>query len=174
MTGRYRRWLRLGPSRAELRTEADRWRQRCEWADEGKRRAYARAKEAEKLVRQIRHQLHDQLNEPERVDGCSKVRFHREDEADGWAAAIAQATGEDPAAYMTYDCKRCPRSPVTMRKYWHVGHDDSGEAQREKAAGRARRADQVIAARKAGRTVAQQVDPQTAARLRDLMRRGQP
>jgi hypothetical protein len=171
--GRIRRWLRMGPTRAELVAEADLWQMRCERSNVDRDETRVRAKAAEEKLRAAERRINElreaaRLREPDRVDGCSKVRFHRRAEADDWAAAIARRTGEGVEAYHTYACKVCPRSPVTMRRYWHAGHLGTEEAKAAEAAGQNRRAVQQLDASRAGRLLGQRVDPTVIAKLRDL------
>jgi len=194
---RARRWLRLGPTRAELRDETTLWKARAAHAEQEEKEAHAlrkqrgrdaqerieqadrRRREAEQhakqqveqayaLVYQIRREVHGQLNEPDRVDGCSKVRFHREPEAAEWGRHIASRCGENPDVYYAYECRTCPRSPLTMGKYWHAAHDGTAAAEAERAASMQRREDQRRAASRAGRLLKQRVDPRILAQLRKI------
>jgi hypothetical protein len=155
-------WFRRRPTRADLVAEIELWKSRCQRNEQRLHEAYARAKTAEKLLRQFRREVYDRLDEPARVDGCIKVRFHRRPEAADWAVAVANGCNEDPADYNTYQCKICPRSPVTTARYWHVGHD----SKQAKAAATAARRAQEAAARRGGRQLDQRIDPTVLARLR--------
>jgi hypothetical protein len=148
-----------------MREEVATWRRRKDAAEREKAAAHVRAKEAEALAHRTRNELHDRLNQPDRVDGCTKVQFHQQDEAREWLLKIATEAGEDPGQYRTYDCKICPRSPVTMRRYWHVGHRGSEQAQASKAATRRQREADRAAARRQGNLLRQRVDPATVAKL---------
>lgn len=175
MTAAWRRWLRLGPSRAELMAEVQQWKSRTERSEKATLAACLRAKNAEERLREAEQQvldlqglLHDRFTEPTRADGCDKIRFHNKTEADDFGAAVAQRSGEDPSVYYTYGCKICPRSPVTMLRYWHVGHPARKKAQQSKEAAKQRRADQQRQARRAGNQIVQRLDPEVAERLRAL------
>jgi hypothetical protein len=122
------------------------------------------------LVRRIQEEVWGQLVEPPSADGCQKIRFHREGEAVEFAEALAAKTGEPVAAYNAYPCQRCPRSPVTVRRYYHVGHV-SGSAAAE-AARKAEHLRRTADAHRGGRLVEQRVDPAVLARLRQVARRG--
>lgn len=100
-----RRWMRTGPSRAELIAEAELWRGRCERKNAEVNAAHVRAKTAEKRVREQARRMEEledriseilamRLNEPERVDGCTKIRFIREQEADDFRKALSASSGE--------------------------------------------------------------------------------
>lgn len=102
--------------------EAALWRTRADRHSAETREAYVRAKAAERLLReeQVRCReleakmtalLMAKLNEPERVEGCGKVRFHREPEAHDWAGFLAGKSGEPADVFTVYPCKTCPRSP---------------------------------------------------------------
>ncbi len=180
---RVRHWLRMGPTRAELVAEAELWRARCERKDGEKYEAHARAKAAEKDLRQAEARIREMqsrlnavvnagLNEPGRVEGCAKVRFHWQPEAAEWVAIIVQRTGGVADALNTYQCNVCPRSPVTVQRYWHVGHLGTKEAQAAKAAGVRRRNAQEAAARRDGKLLEQRVDPAVLAQLRKLREGG--
>jgi hypothetical protein len=169
---RIRSWLGLGPTRAELIAEALAWKTRCKSSNEARDAAYARAKAAERLAKTAGRMVRDGLNEPDRVQGCAKVRFHQQIEAESWAAAIAADTGESVRNYNTYACKTCPRSPVSLSRYWHVGHVGSMEAQIDKDASKDRRIARHIAARRDGATIEQRIDPRIMAKLRGITERG--
>ena len=171
-----RRWLRLGPTRADLVAEAQLWKTRSRRSDAEGRAAHVRAKTAEKSLRAaeagieaLLALLDAGLEEPRREDGCSKVRFHRQQEADDWAVAIAEASGEGVEAFNSYQCKVCPRSPVTIQRYWHAGHAN-GDSQTAKAARQKRRAERAALARRDGNLISQRVDPAVLDRLRRLGR----
>ncbi len=161
-------WLRLGPSKAELLAEVGLWQRRQHAAELARDQAHDRARHAERLLRSLRHEMRDGLNEPARADGCSKIRFHRKQEAEDWMAAVAAASGEDVEHFNVYDCKTCPRSPVTHARYFHVGHTGTEESEASKAAAKVRRRQEAGAARRQGRTVAQRVDPRVLAQLRKI------
>lgn len=170
-----RRWLRLGPSRAELAAEVQLWRDRQDQAEAQRNQAHVRAKTAEKALRQAAARVRELedlldrgLNEPDRVEGCSKVRFHRRAEAGDWAEVIAKAAGESVQAYETYPCKVCPRSPLTVRPYWHAGH--AKKAKESKQAAQMRRSSAKLDARRDGRMVEQRVDPAVLDKLRQIGR----
>ena len=166
---RIRRRLGLSPTRAELAAEVELWRRRNRGAEAERDAAYVRAKNSE---RELRAFVHEGLNEPGRVDGCTKVRFHREPEARDWADAIARRTGEKPEDYHTYQCKKCPRSPVTMARYWHAGHPlTPGAVASKEAYVQRRRAEQKSAAGN-GRLLGQRVDPRVLAQLRRIKEEG--
>ncbi len=183
---RFRKHIGLGPTRAQLIAEAQAWRDRCKASNddrdlqharfrEKKRAAHeqrVRADQAEKQLRQAEQEL-EQLRhivrtnvEPNRVEGCNKVRFHQESEAAGWAETVGNQTGEGASAYRTYQCKLCPRSPVTNQRYWHITHADTEQAKQAKAAGLRRRREGQAAAHRAGRTLGQRVDPTVLDALR--------
>jgi hypothetical protein len=182
----------MGPTRAELRAEMELWKARCDRHSMQTREAYARAKASEKEERRLRQelarahreakhaeayairvidQLHDRLNEPPRKEGCLKIRFHREPEAQAYAAHIASTTGEPAEAYEAYRCKSCPRSPVTMQPYYHIGHRMTEEGRRAREAGRSRQGKRRALALRDGRTVEQLVAPET---LRKMIERVDP
>ena len=176
---RLRDWFGLGPSRAELVADAERWHQRCLRSNAARDEAYARIKtlrgqvhDADLRVHAIRAILADRLSEPTRITGCDKVRFHREDEAVDWLADIARNVGQPEHVFHVYDCKTCPRSPVTMARYFHVGHTGSARGQAAKAAGKARDAKRRAEAEKAGRLLRQRVDPRVLARLVEIRNAG--
>ena len=174
-----RRWF--GPRRAELRAEVELWRQRCE-------RKNAEVHEAHRLIKKLRgeigtmrgqvHDLGAQLRvarqklaldvEPERRDECRKVRLHYRDEALLWAAQIEQKTGGQVGDLHVYRCKICPRSPVTMQRYWHAGHPETEEGQAAKQASMDRTRAERVSATRAGLTVAQRVDPRVMERLKRI------
>lgn len=193
---RVRGWLRLGPSRADLIDEARMWRHRCERSNLARDEAYGRAKAAKKEMRAVQLELDaarraaqleldaarrqiddlrelvaDGLNQPDKADGCHKVRFHWRSGAQEWAASISRRTGEPLEVYDTFPCKVCPRSPVTMRRYWHVGHFSDEAAQASKRAVEDRKGSAKLDARRAGKLVEQRLDPAVRARL-DQFRRG--
>jgi hypothetical protein len=162
-----------------LAAEARVWRERCDRASADARAAYVRTKAAEKLTRveqvrcreletKISNIMAAALNEPGRVEGCDKIRFHRRIEASDWAKNLAGRTGEPVEVYKTYPCNTCPRSPVTMSRYWHVGHRGSADAQASKAEAQQQRSQARASARRSGRLVEQRVDPEVLARLREI------
>lgn len=175
-----RRRLGLGSPRGDLIVSLARAKRRADRAEEARNEAHQRVK-AEKAVRhaavnrathleaQVRR-LRAQLAqfEPGRVEGCVKVRFHRQAEADEFMAQLAEETGEPVEAYNVYGCKTCPRSPLTHRRYLHVGHPARQDAQHSKATGKARRVASRAEARRGGLLVEQRLDPDTAAKLRAL------
>jgi hypothetical protein len=166
-----RGWLRMGPTRADLAAEAALWRARCDRSNAERDASRARAVQAGKDLRAAQRKIDTLLalaKEPDRVNGCSKVRFHRQQEAEDWAAAVASRTGEPVETYETYPCKACPRSPVTVERYWHVGHRPTDEARAAQVAGELRRRAEIIDARRGGRLLEQRVDPTVLARLREL------
>lgn len=177
-----RRRLGLGPSARELEIELAVWRGRCDRADHAvlvaeqrvaaaeylAERAEADAQAVEELVEKIRGELFDRVNEPGRAQGCEKIRFHHQEPARDFMLFLARETQEDPRCWLTYQCKVCPRSPVTVQRYWHVAHDDSVDAQHEKALGMQRRGRQRAEARRAGRLVEQRLDPAAVAKLLEL------
>lgn len=176
-----RRWLGLGPSRSELVAEARLWRERCERKNAQIMAAHARAKDAERQVRELRAEVAGaqerissvlalRLTEPDRVDGCAKIRFIRQEEAADFRETLSSASGEPIGALDVYRCKICPLSPVTMLRHWHVGHGRSREAQEAKAAGRAQRGSERAGARAAGLLIEQRVDATVAAKLREIQR----
>jgi hypothetical protein len=174
--GRVRGWLGLGPSRAELRAEIALWRERREREAEEKRAAYARAKDAERVNSELRHRITNliqaKLNEPDRAEGCGKVRFHREDEARDFAQDLATRTGQPLEVFNIYGCRICPKSPATIRRYLHVGHRGSEYAQTVKVESKRSAGARQAAARRDGVTVAQRVDPRVVAEL-SRTRKGQ-
>jgi hypothetical protein len=181
---RVRGWLRLGPTRAELIAEAELWKARAGYSDAHTREAHVRAKAAEKRARRaeiraggaeerIRVLLDESLNEPGKVEACSKVRFHHKPEADAWADRIAKISGEAREVFDVYGCKFCPRSPVTHRRYLHVGHGWSKQAQASRETAQHDRAMQRSTAQREGKLIEQRIDPRVMARLRDLGRREQ-
>lgn len=168
-----RRWLRRPPSRAELRGEADLWMERCRRSNEERDAARERAEQADQLVARLQQQINAGLNEPDRVEGCDKIRFHRWQEAEDWRVELAYHTDQNPDALHAYDCKVCPRSPITMRRYFHVGHPARRVSQREKRAAQGRRAGERIEARREGRLINQQVDPLVLAKLKQIQNGGE-
>jgi hypothetical protein len=178
-SGRVRRWLRLGPSRAELVAEAELWKARNERKEAERNAAHVRAKAAERQLRaaeaaieRLRAIVDAGFDEPGRETGCTKARFHRQSEAEDWAVQIAEARDEAGDAYEAYPCKVCPRSPVTMQRYWHAGHRVRGQSAIAKATSLRRRKEQETAARRAGQLVGQLVDPTVLAKLRKLREEG--
>jgi hypothetical protein len=174
-----RRWF--GPRRAELRAEVELWRQRCERKDRAERDAHRRIAELRREVGPLRaevHNLSERLRvtrqklalavEPEQRDGCRKVRLHYRDEALLWAAQIEQKTGGQVGDLHVYRCKICPRSPVTMQRYWHAGHPETEEGQAAKQASMDRTRAERASATRAGLTVAQRVDPRVMERLKRI------
>jgi hypothetical protein len=101
------------------------------------------------------------------VDGCGKVRLHWRPEADRWADEIARGTGQPREVLEVYQCKACPRSPVTIQRYWHVGHPLDEDGRAAKAAAKRVRADVRSGAVADGRTVGQMVSPAVMAKLRE-------
>jgi hypothetical protein len=185
---RIRRWLRLGPTRAELIAEAELWKARNGRKEQLLKEAFARAKTAEKGLRAagveqgrveeltarvaaLTALVDAGLGEPERREDCSKVRFHRQEEAEDWAATIGEATGEGAEALNAYQCKVCPRSPVTMRRYWHAGHADGGSSAAKAARHRSRQI-RAAEARRDGNLLAQRVDPSVLDRIRKMAEEG--
>lgn len=178
-SSRLRRWLGMGPSARELEIELAVWRGRCDRADQVvlvaeqrvaaaeylAEQAEADAQAAEALVEKIKGELFDRVNEPDRVEGCEKIRFHHQEPAHDFMLWLCREAQEDPQFWLTYQCKVCPRSPVTLQRYWHVAHDDSVDAQHEKALGMRRRGRQRAEARRAGRLVEQRIDPAAVAKL---------
>lgn len=182
MAGWWRR-LRRRPSRAQLIAEAQLWKNRQAETEKSRHQAYARAeysrsrllaveallRDSESRLRElVRDVLDGAYNEPGRVEGCIKVRFHFEQEAADWGATIARRYGEAPDAYEAYPCKVCPRSPVTTARFWHAGHPEksaglTAKVARERA-DRARRAE----AGRDGRLLSQRVDPLVLAQLRKI------
>lgn len=75
-------------------------------------------------------------------------------------------------AYHAYSCKDCPRSPVTMRRYWHAGHSELGQSMIAKAAFIERRRETERAARRDGNLLAQRLEPAVLAGLRKLRDQG--
>ncbi len=176
---RMRGWLGWGPTRAELVAEVELWKRRRDRVEQERNAAHARAKAAEKELRQaavrerdlesrISELLVAALNEPGRVEGCEKVRFHQQDEAGGWRDRLSKLSREPVEVFTVYGCKTCPRSPVTMRPYWHVGHLGSEAAQKSKAAAAQRRAEERNKARRAGLLLGQRVDPGVLAKLHQM------
>lgn len=172
-----KRWI--GPGRRELRAEAELWRVRCERSNSDRDRATRVAKQMRREAGQERHRgdvLEAKLRsamqqlalaaEPERTPGCAKVRFHQRSEAEQWMRQVLEDTGGQDGEMKTYPCRACPRSPVTMARYWHVGHPAKGREARDAAKERARAATR--AARTAGRTIAQQISPEVLAVLRTM------
>lgn len=183
-----RQWWRkvAGPTRADLRAEVDAWRGRADRQSEQVRQAH-RERKAQRAelnaqltterdrVRQLKARLRRAEQalaltaaEPERGE-CTKVRFHHRGGAETWALQILADTEGVPGSMKAYQCREgCPRSPVTMQRYWHVGHQDTPEAQLAKEAARARREQRYVAARRDGRTLGQQIDPRVMARMRQM------
>lgn len=142
-------------------------------------KAYFRAKELEQSLQVTQARIDELLAlvaaglaEPPGVDGCSKVRFHHQKNAEDWAARIGRRTGEGVEAYRAYPCKDCPRSPVTMRRYWHAGHSEAGQSMIAKAAFIERRRETEHAARRDGNLLSQRLDPAVLAGLRKLRDQG--
>lgn len=178
--------IRWWASRAELRGEAERWRERCEKSNAEKQRVHGRLKAQRKELNSLVHEqrcradraearlaramarLATMATEPARAEGCSKVRLHHRSEADSWAEQIANGTGSRVEDLEVYQCRSCPRSPVTMGRYWHVGHSLSGVAARVES--KERYAAAQGRARAAGTQIAQRVDPQVLARLKEMGR----
>jgi hypothetical protein len=177
MTGRVRRWLRLGPSRAELIAQVRAGVERCETEMQKSNAAFARIRalgkmldvetaRADRLSGQVSELLVVKLNEPDRAEGCDKIRFHGEGEARDFAARIAAANFEPDSVVVAYQCRRkCPRSPVTMRPYWHIGHLGSEEAQRVKRASQNARAERRKQAEDAGLLLGQRIGPEALMKL---------
>ena len=151
------------------------WQRRCEAAQAQAREAYSRAKVAEKAAREanqlaesVREEVLCRLAEPPQADGCEKIRFHHRAEADEFAEALSSDTKQGRDAYRVYQCNVCPRSPVTMHRYWHVGHPNRAAA--IKAAGIQKRRRESASAYQEGRQLQQRVDPTVLARLRRIGR----
>jgi hypothetical protein len=185
-----RRRLNLGPTRGQLRATAAMWESRVRKANEQTREEHDRRKQVgrrnsdleyqlaqekrerrqavarvEELEGQVRKLIADGMVEPARGKDCVKIKFHREGEAADWATYLGVKTGEGPAAYKAYQCKTCPRSPVTNQRYWHAGHPRPGQARaaRETRAAQARQ--QTRTAETEGRTIKQLVGPDVFAKL---------
>ncbi len=161
------------------------WRRRRGREAEEKRAAHGRVGAVRVELGQVRHalsiergrveHLENELRkararlalaaEPARTE-CAKVRLHFKAEAERWREQIAADTDSPVEDLSVYDCRVCPRSPVTMRRYWHVGHDDP-EA---KAETMARKDDARRAAASEGRLIAQRLGSDVAAKLREIGR----
>lgn len=175
-----RAWLRrwLGPSRRELRELAETWERRCAVAQGQTREAHValrearvrggeqkhRAEVAEARLRSAQQRL-ELAAEPVQRPGCGKVRLHRRAEADEWREQIEQRTGKADGLAV-YSCKVCPRSPVTMKRYFHVGHPHGAEEAKQASKAEHFRA-QAVAERE-GLTIGQRVDPRVMAKLRGM------
>lgn len=162
----------MGPTRAELVEEVELWKGRCDRNSAERNQVHVEVKALKKRLREVEGALRSfmvaGLNEPDRVEGCSKVRFHREAEAHDWAESIARGNGEAVDVYRVYPCKLCPRSPVTIKSYFHVGHAGSRAGQTAKKNGKARRTEQIAAAGRNGNLIRQRVDPEVLAKLRKM------
>jgi len=172
-----RRWL--GSSRAELRAEAEVWRRRCERKDVELREAHARAKEHRRMAGEHRARVNELVEQlanakqklalaGEPAGGCGKVRLHRRADAEEWAELIVQRTNGPSNAMTAYQCRSCPRSPVTLSRYWHVGHPGTPEAQAVRRETKDRRKQAEAAANRNGLMIGQQIDPSVMAKLREL------
>jgi hypothetical protein len=153
-SARWRRWLRLGPSRADLA----RWLTSCE---KDRAEAFARARAAEKELRRLRRELSDRFTEPPpNLDGsCSKIRFLAAEQAERFAARLADDLAEPTDTYHAYACKACPRHPGTMERFWHVGHRRAGDS----ATARERRSAARIQALRSGNLIRDRVTPEVLA-----------
>jgi hypothetical protein len=188
VTGALRRWLGLGPGRAELAAEAELWRTRCERASEQNRQEGVRAKAAERQVRALGEEMERQarklqaeirrltevieqrLAEPGPGEGCTKIRFHREPEAADFLTQLAGQTRSDPDVYRVYRCRLCPRSPVTMTSYFHVSHRNTSAGRQTKQDSKEQWKQREVDARKRGTLLSQRVSPADLARLRAMAR----
>lgn len=175
------RW-RWWTSRAELRAEAEKWERRCRGAEAEAMRAHAMRKAARLEMSDRLHELGNRACNAEqqlaalraklRTDGepgrrgCEKVRLHGYDEAERWRIQVERETGA--SLLRVYRCKVCPRSPVTMQRYFHVGHAGNAEAQAAKQAEKQARVEAAVVAGKAGTTLAQRIDPRSLAALAQL------
>lgn len=79
-------------------------------------------------------ELHDKLAlllDPPLSHRCTKLRHCNREEAQAVADRMGQGHRQVPAA--PYACKKCPRHPSTLKKYWHVrgfGSDPEEKAER--------------------------------------------
>lgn len=150
------------------------WQARYERAKAQRDRVEAELGKAHARLRRIRNDLHGQLVEPARVDGCAKIRFHEDTDAARFAAKLAATTGEELEAYVAYQCRICPRSPVTVSRFWHVGHREPGAAGLAKEARLLQISQRRAAAGREGRLLSQRVDPAVLARLRSTRQQSPP
>lgn len=109
-----------------------------------------------------------QMLEPP-VGKCEKVRLRGRDEAAAFAAAVERDTGAPPGALRTYACTVCPRQPVGIGRFWHVGNADP--ARRSTRGGNVVRGERERVQRQAAREgslLRQRVDPSVLAHLRTI------
>lgn len=99
------------------------------------------------------------LLEPSPGDECRKVRLRSEDEARAFGDSMEAASG---LPMDVYRCRRCPRQPVTMERFWHIMNGT--EEQRGLAAHKRRR-------RKAARRLPALYSHIDAAQARKLLER---
>lgn len=198
---RFRKWLGLGPGKAELLDALEFWRARAEQNERERNESQALAKQrrrelgqvrqtAEQQAAALRQQLRDELvqawkdgdarvarvrgqlnallNQPADSGKCVKVRFHQRPEAEEWLLQVAANGGTSPELYKTYPCDDCPRSPVTIRRFWHVAHLATKEARDAAAASKARHSQLIKKSFRAGTALEQRVDPAILAKLNAL------
>lgn len=73
----------------------------------------------EESLNKMRWALNAALEPPKGSD-CTKIRFHRKEEAESFARDMEQATGGVEGSVLLYRCRVCPRSPWTIQKFFHV------------------------------------------------------
>jgi hypothetical protein len=110
---------------------------------------------ADKLIGQLQSVIHKQLLvEPPEVEGCVKTRLHTREEAQEFAALLAQRMGYEPADFKAYQCKACPRHPATAQRFWHVTSASKEMSQESRSRGSAK----FQQAKHEGRLLEQRVD----------------
>lgn len=57
--------------------------------------------------------------------GCTKVRLYTRRDAEAYARIVERESAA--GALKAYKCEVCPRYPLTLSRYWHIGHVESGE-----------------------------------------------
>lgn len=78
-------------------------------------------------------ELHDKLAlmlDPPLSHRCTKLRHCTRDEAQIVVDRMGQ--GHRPVSAAPYACKKCPRHPSTLKKYWHVRGFGSDPEEKEK------------------------------------------
>lgn len=173
----------FGPTRKELRAEVETWKARRETEAGEKRAAHTRLAAVRMELGQTRHALSLARGQVQSLEGqlrralvraelamepaqgeCVKVRLHHKADAELWREKIAATTKSAVGDLAVYECKTCPRSPVTLHRYWHVGHVDPEAKADSMMRWRAGRRQAV----RENRTVGQRIDPAVMEKLRAI------
>lgn len=167
---RWRRWLRLGPSRRQLIRTLN--REVAENHERGIRISQLKSERGRlrqeiatimKRLTQLQRTHVGAIVEPppDRTGRCQKVRLHTEDEATAWAQRIEQRFDQQPGSLGPYLCTVCPVHPATASRFWHAGHSSDPQAQAEKRAS----IECHRAAVRDGRLIGDRIDPSVLDRI---------